>query len=296
MTGRGKIFIWLILFCFFNLSFFAFHSKAENDLEQILKKGEIRHLGVYYARFNTGFGDGFSADLIKGFAKELGVNYVFVESDFSTIISDLTGVDPETSQKTQIKGDIIETGFTVLEKRKKYLSFATPVFPTQVWFVTRAESDIFPIVPENSLQNDILKVKSLLSGLSVLGIKDTCLDPRLYKIKKNGGNPIYFDGGVNELAPALINKTADSTLLDVADTLIALEKWPGKIKVIGPLSSEQVMASAFRKDSVSLKNAYEKYLCKIFKNGTYTELVQQYYPGVSLYFPEFFKDKTCGDN
>jgi ABC-type amino acid transport substrate-binding protein len=286
------------LFLMFLFSFsglFVSQSNASYDLDEIIEKGEIRHLGVYYARFNTGFGDGFSADLIKGFARELGVKYVFVKSDFSTIISDLTGFDTKTFEKKEIRGDIIETGFTVLEERKKYLSFAKPVFPTQVWFVVTADYPLDPIRPGDSVIDDILKVKSLLNGVSVLGIKDTCLDPDLYGIKEAGASPVYFDGGVNDLAPAVISKIAAATLLDVADTLIALEKWPGKIKVIGPLSPEQEMASAFRRDSAELKKAYENYLLKIFQNGEYEKIVKKYYPDVFLYYPEFFKDKVPGN-
>lgn len=285
----------LLAAVFFVLVFSGASSGEEGgDLKEIRKRGVIKHLGVYYARFNTGFGDGFSADLVKGFAKYLGLRYEFVKSDFSTIISDLTGVDPKTSSETVIKGDIIETGFTVLEERKKYVSFATPVFPTQVWFVASADLSVSPVKPGASLEDDIAEVKSLLSGITVLGIKETCLDPDLYGIEDAGAVSVYYDGGVNDLAPAIINKIAKSSLLDVADTLVALEKWPGKIKVIGPLSLEQEMASAFRKDSRDLKEAYEKYLLKIFKNGDYEKIVRKYYPDVFLYYPDFFKDKITG--
>ncbi|MDY0361122.1 MAG: transporter substrate-binding domain-containing protein [Desulforegulaceae bacterium] len=287
--------ILISAFNIFLISSFPLSAGSLNDLDEIKKNGKIRHLGVYYARFNTGFGDGFSVELVKGFAKEIGVKYEFVKSDFSTIISDLTGKDLKTSEKTEIKGDIIETGFTVLEERKKYVNFAAPVFPTQVWFITSADFPVSPIEPGSSLQNDILKVKSLLAGISVLGIKDTCVDPDLYGVRKSGGIPVYFEGGVNDLAPAVIKNYAKASLLDVADTLVALEKWPGKIKVIGPLSEKQYMASAFRKDSSQLKDAYEKYLVKIFKNGDYESIVRKYYPDVFLYYPDFFKDKITGN-
>jgi ABC-type amino acid transport substrate-binding protein len=285
----------LSFFVFFVLGLSLSAEVLVNDLNDIKKRGAIRHLGVYYARFNTGFGDGFSVDIIKGFAKEIGVKYEFVESSFSTIISDLTGKDPKTSSKTQIRGDVIETGFTVLEDRKKYVSFATPVFPTQVWFIASADLNISPIKPGLSLESDIARVKALLPGISVLGIKDTCVDPDLYSIREAGAFPIYFDGGVNDLAPAVIKNLAKAALLDVADTLVALEKWPGKIKVIGPISEKQYMAAAFRKDSNELKDAYEKYLLKIFKNGEYESIVRNYYPDVFLYYPDFFKNKITGN-
>ena len=66
----------------------------------------------------------------------------------------------------------------------------------------------------------------------------------LYRFEEIGTNVRLFDGNLNELAPAILNREAESTLLDVPDALIALEKWPGKIKVIGPVSPEQRMGCA----------------------------------------------------
>jgi ABC-type amino acid transport substrate-binding protein len=225
----------------------------------------------------------------KGFAEEIGVDYKFVNSSFSDIIADLSGTDPETGEKKEIKGDIIETGFTVLSYRKEFVDFSKPVFPTQVWLVTGSENSLSPITPEETTAKDIKKVKDLIEGKSVLGIRKTCLDPGLYNLSETGAKPIFFNGSVNDLAPAVINYRADATLLDVADTLIALEKWPGKIKVIGPVGHVQNMAAAFRKDSPDLRKAYNDYFEKICKNGEYQKIVKKYYPMVFNYYPEFFK-------
>ena len=44
-----------------------------------------------------------------------------------------------------------------------------------------------------------------------------------------------------------INGEAETTILDVPDALIALEKWPGKIKIIGPISGGTSYGLRFRK-------------------------------------------------
>jgi len=61
------------------------------DLKEIQARGEIRHLGIRYANFVTGDGDGFDVDLVKGFAKHIGVKYQLVYSDFYNVIRDLLG-------------------------------------------------------------------------------------------------------------------------------------------------------------------------------------------------------------
>ena len=46
---------------------------AAADLAEIKARGELRHLGIHYANFVTGTGDGFDVELVQGFARHLGV-------------------------------------------------------------------------------------------------------------------------------------------------------------------------------------------------------------------------------
>ena len=59
---------------------------ASADLDEIRARGELRHLGIPYANFVTGLGDGMSVELAKGFAAHLGVQYQFVRTDWPDII------------------------------------------------------------------------------------------------------------------------------------------------------------------------------------------------------------------
>ena len=90
------------------------------------------------------------------------------------------------------------------------------------------------------------------------------------------------------MVPQVISRKNDFTLLDVPDALIALEKWSGEIKVIGPISEEQVMGVGFRKDSPKLLAEFNKYFDSIKKDGTYEKMVLKYYSGVFSYYPNFF--------
>jgi ABC-type amino acid transport substrate-binding protein len=269
---------------------------AGNDLDDIRKQGVIRHLGVVYANFVTGSGDGLDVEIIKLFARHLGVRYEFVETTWTGAIGDLTGktVVPkenniEITGSTPVKGDVIATGFTILPWRQKVVDYSIPSFPTQIWLVTRATSKLNPITPGGSVEKDIQAVKALLQGYSVLGIADTCLDPNLYGIRKIGASTVQFGMTVNALVPAVINSDADTTLLEVPDALTALQKFPGKIKVIGPLSSMQAMAYAFGKNQSKLRHAFNRFFETCKKDGTYTRLVKKYYPLVFDYYPDFFK-------
>jgi len=266
------------------------------DLPEIKASGVIRHLGVPYANFITGSGDGMDVELVRLFAGHIGVRYEYVKTSWGTVIGDLIGKkvkvagdDVQIIGSAQVKGDIIANGFTIIPWREKIVDFSIPVFPTQVWLMARATSPVMPIIPGGDIEKDISIVKSKLAGLTVLGVANTCLDPQLYNIESTGAVPRLFPGDLNELAPAIVNNEADATLLDVPDALIALDKWPGKIKVIGPVSKTQEMAVAFAKDAPLMKDEFNRFLLKCKSDGRYIDLVKKYYPTVFDYYPGFFK-------
>jgi ABC-type amino acid transport substrate-binding protein len=270
------------------------------DLKEIQARGEIRHLGIRYANFVTGDGDGFDVDLVKGFAKHIGVKYQLVYTDFYNVIRDLLGKnvvrkdgDVLLDGDFPVRGDMIATGFTVLPWREKVLLYSEPTFPSQVLLVARAESPYTPIKDSGSLEKDIHETKAMIGKKSLLVMERTCLDPANYGLKGTGIDLRAYtrSTNLNEMIPALLNKDAELTLLDVPDAILDLQKWAGKIKVLGPISEEQQLAAAFPKSSPELRAAFNDYLRKIKADGTYDKLVNKYYPGVRRYFPSFFARK-----
>lgn len=265
------------------------------DLDDVKQRGSLRHLGIPYANFVTGAGDGLDVELMRGFASDLGVKYEFVKEDWGTIFGDLggrkvkaTGAEVEFGAETPVLGDVAANGITVLPWREKAVNFATPTFPNQVWLVARADSPILPITPSKDVARDIAATKKLITGRGVMGKAGTCLDPSLYALGAVTDSIYLFTGSLNEIAPALLNGEAELALLDVPDALVALQKWPGRIKILGPISERQTMAVAFSKDSPKLLAAFNRYLETSMRDGSYIALVRKYYPFVFDYFPDFF--------
>lgn len=274
---------------------------AEADLPEVMERGQLLHLGVVYARFVTGSGDGFSTELVKRFARELNVEYKYVGATWSRVLSDLTGktytVDGEKvtiTGEAPVRGDIVANGLTILPWRKKLIDYSTPTFPSGVWLIARADSSIQPIRPSGSIETDIQASKDALRERSVLCMRDTCLDPTLYHLENTGARLIPLEMNLNEFAPALINNKGETSLLDVPDIMVALRKWPGRIKVIGPVSRPQEMGAGFAKNAPLLLKAFNEFLARIRASGEYMQLVDKYYPGANLYFPEFFKKYASG--
>ncbi|WP_428459386.1 transporter substrate-binding domain-containing protein [Photobacterium makurazakiensis] len=281
------------------------------DLPEIKESGVIRHIGVPYANFVSYIkrGDfeslsGLDVELIKGFAKHIGVEYQYVPAEWHDVIGKLIGQDVLYSNnkfswgdKRTVEGDIIANGATILEWRTELADFSDDYFISGVWLVARSDSDLSPIEPAESIDADISSVKRMIRGKDVLALEFSCLDPNLYNLYETGANVILPepDRKLNEMVPAILKNDAETTLLDVADALIALEKWPGEIKVIGPISQEQKMGAAFRKSSPLLRQAFNEYLDGIRKDGSFQKLVKKHYPSIFYFYGDYFMDGTTKD-
>ena len=268
-----------------------------DDLDDVRSRGELRHLGILYANFVTGAGDGFDVELVQGFAKHLGVKYTLVLTDFYAVMRDLLGKqvvrhgsEVVLEGEYPVRGDIIATGFTMLPWRETAVLYSEPTFPSSVWLVARADSPQTPIKGSPSLDQDISETKAMIGKKSLLVMEQTCLDPANYGLKDKGIDLHAYtkNTNLNEMVPALLKGDADLTLLDVPDAMLDLQKWSGKIKVLGPISEDQRLAAAFRKSGPHLRDAFNEYLRKIKADGTYAGLVNKYYPSIHRYFPDFF--------
>jgi ABC-type amino acid transport substrate-binding protein len=279
------------------LAFLFVTSSWAADLAEIKKRGEIRHIGIRYANFVTGAGDGLDVELMQGFAKRIGVSYKLVYSDFYSVIRDLLGKDVlrKNGEVTltgdyPIKGDVISTGFTVLPWREAILLYSDPTLPSQVLLVAPAESSLQPIEGSSDLATDITKTRMAIGSKSVLVMERTCLDPSNYGLVNVGIDLKAYNKStnLNEMVPAMLNEEAELTLLDVPDAILDLRKWAGRIKVLGPISGRQMLATAFPKDAPALRDEFNAYLSDIKASGVYDRLVDKYYPGIRRFFPEFF--------
>ncbi|MCU7933005.1 MAG: transporter substrate-binding domain-containing protein [Candidatus Thiodiazotropha sp. (ex Codakia rugifera)] len=271
---------------------------SARDLDEIRTSGVLRHLGIPYANFITGSGDGLDVELIQAFALHLGVRYEYLPTTWNSVFGDLNGQHAKRSsdghaellETSPIRGDLVANGMTILDWRRELVNFSIPTFPSGVWLIARADSHLQPIRPTGNLQKDIDLVRGHMQNHSVLALESTCLDPALYRISETGAEVRMLGKGrrLIEMAPAILNGMAETTLLDIPDSLIAMEKWPGEIKVIGPVSGLQEMGVAFRKDSPNLQAAFNAWFEQIKTDGTYTNLVKKYFPTVFLYFQDFF--------
>ncbi|TIH11703.1 ABC transporter substrate-binding protein [Marinifilum sp. JC120] len=268
-----------------------------SELEDFKKRGVLRHLGIPYAKFVTLQQSGLDVELMQRFARHLGVRYEFVQSNWARVFGDLTGShiypvgdDVKLLGRAEIRGDVIATGLTILKWREKIVDYSNPTFPTQVWCIALSDSPLKSVESEKSLEVKIREVKSLLKGQLVMGKAKTCIAPELYGIDRVAARVYDFPGSLDDLAPALLKRLVDVSLIDVPNALVALSKWKGVFRVLGPVSEEQRMGVAFRKDSPELLREFNSFFAELKESGEYRGMVLKYYPGVFEYYGEFFEE------
>jgi len=270
------------------------------DIGEIRERGVIRHLGVPYARFVSGNGDGLDVEIVQMFAQHLGVRYEYVPSDWYNVIQDLIGQEVEykptlrTKGKRPVRGDIIANGLTILPNREKIIDYSIPTFPSAVWLLARSDSKVKPIDPTGNLTQDIKATKAKLTEANTFVMDNSCLDPKLHDLEGKGYRLQRFttNASLNDIVPAVLKNESEMTLLDVPDIIVSMEKWPGQIKVIGPISEEQLMAAGFRKTSPELRKAFNEFLTGLKRDGTYMKLVNKYFRAAPRYLPDFFRDPS----
>ena len=295
MSLGGKLGLWALVAVLAVLMLTGGGPALAGDLDQLRARGELRHLGVPYAAFITGTGDGFTVDLLKAFARHLGVRYRFVPTTWEGAPGDLLGRKvslrqgrAELGAVIPVKGDVWAGGVTVLPWRQGVLAFSEPTFPNQVWLVARADSAMRPIRPSGDAARDVAEVKRQLSKVRLLCIEGTCLDGKEYRLDEQGAILFYFRGKVSEIVPALIKGEAEAVLQDAPDAVMSLAKWPGQLKIIGPVSPTQTMAAAFSPQAPELLAEFNRFLRQQKQLGDYRRLAIRYYPAILDYFPGFF--------
>ncbi len=277
------------------LSLLAAPPALAGDLAQLRARGELRHLGVPYANFITGTGDGLTVELLQAFAQRLGVRYRFVPTTWEGAPRDLLGRQVTLQEgravlgaPAPVRGEVWAGGVTVLPWRQGIIRFSQPTFPNQVWLVARTDSAMQPIKPSGDAAADVAAVKRQVNRVRILCVEGTCLDGREYQLDQEGARLFNFSRQVSEIVPAVLKGEAEATLQDAPDAVMSLVNWPGQLKIIGPVSPQQTMAAAFAPSSAELLAEFNRFLGEMKKNGQYRRLVRKYYPTIPDYFPGFF--------
>lgn len=194
---------------------------------------------------------GFDNDLLKAVAAKEGLKTEFAGTDFSALLS----------QVKAGKYDVGSSSITITDKRRQTVDFTSGYDFGYLGLEVPAGSS--------------LRSFDQLSGHRVVVVQGTVQDD--YASGK-GLNPVRvpdYNSAMNQLKAG----TADAWVspAEIGDKLAGQSG--GKVAAVAKELSPTPMAFAVAKDKPKLKEALDKGLDEVVKDGTWSRLVAQYYPG-----------------
>lgn len=200
---------------------------------------------------------GFDIDLIKAVAEDQGLKVEVQDMGFDALVGSVqTGAI-----------DIIASGMSIKEDRKKQVAFTTDYITAGLSIaVANGNTDI------NGL--DDLQGKVVAAQIGTTGA-DKC-----YELEKDGiAKEVRILENANLCMLDLQNGGVDAVINDIPVTDAFMAKQPGKIKVVGEPLGEEVYAFAVNLEAKELLEKLNAGLANVKANGTYDEIHAKYFGG-----------------
>ena len=203
---------------------------------------------------------GFDNDLMTAVAGKLGLKTQFVGTDFSALLSQVNGG----------QFDLGSSSITITEARKKTVAFSNGYD--------------FGYLGLNTTKTSGITSFDQLQGKRVVVVQGTVQDD--YANSK-GLNPVRvpnYNAAIGQLKAG----TADAWVspAEIGEKM-AKEQGGGTVILAAKQLSDAPMAFAVAKSNDKLREAVNTALDEVIADGTWTKLVEQYYPGRAV--PANFK-------
>jgi polar amino acid transport system substrate-binding protein len=194
---------------------------------------------------------GFDNDLLTAVAAKVGLKVEFVGTDFSALLA----------QVATHKFDVGSSSITITDARKKTVAFTNGY-----------DFGYFGLdVPAGSP----IKGFAQLKGKRVVVVQGTVQDDYA---TKQGLNPVRvpdYNGALNQLKTG----TSDAWIAPAEIGQKTAKDSGGKVVVAETQLGSQPTAFAVAKNNPKLRAALNQGLDEVIKDGTWTRLQEQYYPG-----------------
>ncbi len=227
---------------------------------------------------------GFQLELLEAFTKHLGVKLeLIISNDLSTNISQLTSG----------KCDLIAHNFTITNERKKIVDFSNPILQTKQVLVQRTEDSDGDTLHKAPFIRNLLD----LAGKNVYVQKGSSHIYRMLNLENEIGDSIHIIISDTCEEEQMIEMVADGTInYSISDEITALvnKKYYNNIDVNTPISFQQNLAWAVRKNSNSLLNELNKWLIEFKETKDYRRIFDTYYRNprsVNIVHNEFYTNK-----
>lgn len=194
---------------------------------------------------------GFDNDLLKAVAAKQGLKVEFAGTDFSGLLS----------QVKSGKYDVGSSSVTITERRKQTVAFTNGYD--------------FGYIGLNVPAGSTLKSFDQLTGKRVVVVQGTVQDDYATGKKLDPVRVPDYNGAMNQLKAGTVDAWVSPA--EIGEKLAG--ESGGKVLLAAKELSPTPMAYAVAQDKTKLKDALNKGLDEVVKDGTWQKLVDQYYPG-----------------
>jgi polar amino acid transport system substrate-binding protein len=195
-------------------------------------------------------------DLVNEICKLINCKATFITTNFDTIFVALA----------QKQFDMVASGTTITEERKKTVDFGDPYLHYGEVLLVRAD------------ETRIKGKDDLKSGQYIVGVQTGTSNEETAKtlVPDETRQLKRFDD-FSQAVAALIGKDVDAVEIDkpAADGFIAQN--PGKLKVAGEAFTSNDLALAFQKGDTTLISAFNAGLQALKQNGTLDQLYKKWF-------------------
>lgn len=235
-------------------------SKEDTSLKDIKDKGEFV-VGLDDSFPPMGFKNdkgeivGFDIDLAKEVAKKMGVKVIFKPVQWDGVVLSLNNKDI----------DVIWNGLTITEKRKEQINFSKPYVENKQIIVVNNDSNI---KSKKDLNKKTVAIQ-LGSSSEVALDSDKDFVESLKELKKYSNN--------TEALMDLQAKRVDAVVVDEVVGRYYISKKPNVFKVLDEDFGGESYGVGFRKTDNSFRQAVDKALDEVIKDGTADKISEKWF-------------------
>ncbi|MDP4291071.1 MAG: transporter substrate-binding domain-containing protein [Bacteroidota bacterium] len=270
----------------------ALRSPRQSDslLTHIQNRGKLIAITSYSSTnyfIHQGEPLGYQYELLHSLADKLGVHLdIIVEND----------VNKSVEMLNEGKADIIARDLAITTLHAQEVSFTDPILQTQLVLVQRKPAD-WKKLNDKEIDNLLIRDPKSLKGKTVFIQAGSSYDERLTNLQKEQNAKFKInadeDRDVEDLIAAVAHKEIDYTICD--EQLAAIDNSIYKnIDVKTPLSGNQNIAWAVKKDNASLLEEVNAWLREFKKTPQASMIYDKYYKnprGVKLAQKQQFKKR-----
>jgi ABC-type amino acid transport substrate-binding protein len=207
---------------------------------------------IPYAPFEFGRAPdykGFDVDLVREIGKRLGLDVEFVKTPFDTIFRNLV----------QGKFDLVASSTTITEERKRTVDFSDPYFAADQSLMVKKGSGIETV---EDLTGQVIGAQLGTTGADYAKENIDAESVRTYDLIDDAFKALQTGQIVGVINDCPISKYAERSKPD--------------LEVVQAIETGENYGLAFRKDADALREAVNRRLDEIKRDGTYDRIFRKY--------------------